>query len=159
MTSLYWDSPLHPIQYKTHLSICRDSHYRNKTVMKLSYLYHRDPILIRQNFHISTPPTPYTSHPHPSPPPCSEAIIFWKNMVSAHDDVIKWKHFPRYWPFVWGFLFPPQRPVTQSFDVFFDLRLNKRLGKQSQGWWFEAPSHPLWCHCNDDLQCHDRAIS
>ena len=19
-----------------------------------------------------------------------------------HDDVIKWKHFPRYWPFVWG---------------------------------------------------------
>ena len=29
--------------------------------------------------------------------------------------------------------FPPQRPVTQSFDVFFDLRLNKRLGKQSWG--------------------------
>ena len=24
--------------------------------------------------------------------------------------------------------FPAQRPVTQSFDVFFDLRLNKRLG-------------------------------
>ena len=20
----------------------------------------------------------------------------------CHDDVIKWKHFPRYWPFVWG---------------------------------------------------------
>ena len=20
----------------------------------------------------------------------------------GHDDVIKWKHFPRYWPFVWG---------------------------------------------------------
>ena len=26
--------------------------------------------------------------------------------------------------------FPAQRPVTQGFDVFFDLRLNKRLGKQ-----------------------------
>ena len=26
--------------------------------------------------------------------------------------------------------FPPQRPVTRSFDVFFDLRMNKRLGKQ-----------------------------
>ena len=25
--------------------------------------------------------------------------------------------------------FPTQRPVTQSFDVFFDLRLNKRLSK------------------------------
>ena len=23
--------------------------------------------------------------------------------ISGHDDVIKWRHFPRYWPFVWGF--------------------------------------------------------
>ena len=29
--------------------------------------------------------------------------------------------------------FPAQRPVTQSFDVFFDLRLNERLSKQSWG--------------------------
>ena len=27
--------------------------------------------------------------------------------------------------------FPAQRPVTRSFDVFFDLRLNKQLSKQS----------------------------
>ena len=27
--------------------------------------------------------------------------------------------------------FPPQRPVTQSFDVFFDLCLNKRLSKHN----------------------------
>ena len=27
--------------------------------------------------------------------------------------------------------FPAQRPVTRSFCVFFDLRLNKRLSKQS----------------------------
>ena len=45
--------------------------------------------------------------------------------------------------------FPSQRPVTGSFDVFFDLCLNKRLSKQSRGWWFEMPSCPLWCHCND----------
>ena len=32
--------------------------------------------------------------------------------------------------------FPAQRPVTRSFDVFFDLRLNKRLNKQSWGCWF-----------------------
>ena len=44
--------------------------------------------------------------------------------------------------------FPPQTPVTRSFDVFFDLRLNKRLSKQSWGWWFERPSHSLWRHCN-----------
>ena len=44
--------------------------------------------------------------------------------------------------------FPSQRPVTRSFDVFFDLRLNKRLSKQSWGWWFR-PSPSLWRHCND----------
>ena len=27
--------------------------------------------------------------------------------------------------------FPSRRPVTQSFYVFFDLRLNKRFSKQS----------------------------
>ena len=44
--------------------------------------------------------------------------------------------------------FPSQRPVTRSFDVLFDLRLNKRLSKQSWCWWFETPSCPLWHHCN-----------
>ena len=45
--------------------------------------------------------------------------------------------------------FPAQRPVTQSFCAFFDLRLNKRLSKQAWGWWFETLSHPLWRHLND----------
>ena len=57
--------------------------------------------------------------------------------------------------------FPTQRPVTRSFDVFFDLRLNKRLSKQPWGWWFETPSWSLWRHCNGGRpviprrkQCH-----
>ena len=45
--------------------------------------------------------------------------------------------------------FPTQRPVTRSFDVFFGLRLNKRLSKQPWGWWFETLSWSLWRHCND----------
>ena len=44
--------------------------------------------------------------------------------------------------------FLAQRPVTRSFDVFFDLRPNKRLSKQPWGWWFETPSWPLWHQCN-----------
>ena len=44
--------------------------------------------------------------------------------------------------------FPAQRPVTWSFDVFFDLCLNKRLSKQSWGWWSETHSSSLWRHCN-----------
>ena len=45
--------------------------------------------------------------------------------------------------------FLAQRPVTRSFDAFFDLRPNKRLSKQLGGWWFETQSWSLWRHCND----------
>ena len=44
--------------------------------------------------------------------------------------------------------FPSQRPVTRSFDVFFDLRLNKQFSKQSWRRWFETQSCSLWRHCN-----------
>ena len=48
--------------------------------------------------------------------------------------------------------FPAQRPVTRSCDVFVDLRLNKRLSKQSWGWWFETLSGPLWRHSNEQSE-------
>ena len=38
------------------------------------------------------------------------------HLYQFHDAVVKWKHSPRE--------FPAQRPVTRSFDVLFDLRLN-----------------------------------
>ena len=44
--------------------------------------------------------------------------------------------------------FPSQSPVTRRFDVFFDLRLNKRLSKQSRCRSFETPLCSLWRHCN-----------
>ena len=50
--------------------------------------------------------------------------------------------------------FPTQRPVTRSFDVYFDLRLNKRLCKQSWGWWFETLLCPLWRHSNGKCVPH-----
>ena len=51
-----------------------------------------------------------------------------------HDDIIKWKHFPCYWPLM-------------RWTVFFDLHLNKWLSKQPRCWWLETPSRSLWCHC------------
>ena len=80
---------------------------------------------------------------------CCVLLLFAIAWFLCHDDVIKWKHFPRYWPFaqVPG-EFPTQRPVTRSFDVFFNLLLNKGLSKQSRGWWFETLSRPLWRQCN-----------
>ena len=82
---------------------------------------------------------------------------FWVSSSSKlclHDDVIKWKPLPRYWPFVRGIHRSPVNSPHNclwrgGFDVFFDLRLNKRLSKQWWGWWFETPSRPLLRHCND----------
>ena len=48
--------------------------------------------------------------------------------------------------------FPSQRPVTQSFDVFFDVHLNKQLSKPSSRWWFATPWRSLWRH--RDLYVH-----
>ena len=43
--------------------------------------------------------------------------------------------------------FPSQRPVKWSFNVFFDLHLNKRLSKQLRRQWFGMPWYSLWRHC------------
>ena len=66
--------------------------------------------------------------------------------------MVKRKHLSRYWPFegeiqpVTGF--SSQRPVMRSFDVFFDLSLNKRLSKLWRRRWFETPSPSLWRQCD-----------
>ena len=54
--------------------------------------------------------------------------------------------------------FPTQRPVSRGFDIFFDLRLNKRLSKQSWGWWFETLSCSSWRHCNMYSNIRGRAL-
>ena len=50
--------------------------------------------------------------------------------------------------------FPAQRPVTRSFDVFFDLGLNRQLSKQWRLWWFETLPHSLWSHCDNVKQAY-----
>ena len=71
-----------------------------------------------------------------------------------------WRHqmeiFPRYWPFVrgihrWPVNSPYKGQWRGALTFFFDLRLNKRLCKQSRRHWFETPSHPLLRHCNGML--------
>ena len=55
--------------------------------------------------------------------------------------------------------FPAQRPVTRSFDIFFEQRVNKGLSKQSWGWWCETLSRPLWRHCSDTPGCNGACIT
>ena len=62
-----------PFKYIYRLSKYRNSQYHDISVAGPSYLY---------NGNVYTGKT---------------ASLYW-----SHDDVIKWKHFPRYWPFVRG---------------------------------------------------------
>ena len=54
---------------------------------------------------------------------------------------------------------PSQRPVTRSFDMFFDLRLNKRMSKQSRHRWFETPLWSSLRHCDVLERCRRRVAS
>ena len=75
-----------------------------------------------------------------------------------HDDAIKGKHFPRYWPFVWGIhrspVNSPHKGQWRGALIFSLIRaLNRRLSKQSWGWWFKTPPRSLRRLCNNDWFC------
>ena len=67
------------------------------------------------------------------------------------------ENFLCYWPFVRGIHQPPVNPPRESQwygPLMFSLisALNKRLSKQSWGWWFETSSRSLWRHCNGPME-------
>ena len=73
---------------------------------------------------------------------------------------IRWKHFLCYWSSLSGIHWSELDSIHKANDadlsrnVFFSVRLNKRLGKQSRYRWFETPWWSLWRHC-DDLKHQD----
>ena len=81
-------------------------------------------------------------------------LKFYSAVFLLDDGVIKWKHFPRYWPFVWGIHRSRWIPRTKASDAelwsFFHLHLNKRLSKRPRGWWFETPPWSSWRQCNEE---------
>ena len=75
------------------------------------------------------------------------------NITGTHDDVIKWKHVPRCWLFVWGIHRWPVNSLhngqwRRALMFFFYLSLDKGLSTQSRRRWFETPSRSLWRHCH-----------
>ena len=91
----------------------------------------------------------------------SESGQYWSLKMQLDDDVIKWKHFPRYWPFVRGIhrslvnsLHRGQWRGALMFSLICDL--NKRLSKQWWGWWSPSPSRSLLRHCNVLLDARSR---
>ena len=49
---------------------------------------------------------------------------------------------------------PHKKASHAELLSFFELRLNKRLGKQQWGWWFETLSCPLWNRRNEQTTIH-----
>ena len=83
------------------------------------------------------------SKSHPDFPVTSElkmAVPWWRHQMETFSALLALCAVP--------VNSPHKGPVTRSFDVFFDLRPNKRLSKQPWGWWFETPSWSLWRQCN-----------
>ena len=80
------------------------------------------------------------------------AANFQDGYQRLHDDVIRWKHFPRYRPFVRGIHRSPVdsphkgqlRAALMGFFIcaWTNGWINKRR------WWFGTPSHSLWRQCN-----------
>ena len=67
-----------------------------------------------------------------------------------HNDVIKSKHLPCYWPFVkeihrWPVASPHKGQWRGA--LMFSLICAKRLSKQSRRRWFETPLPSIWRHC------------
>ena len=66
-------------------------------------------------------------------------------IIFVRDNVIKWRHFLRYWTFVRGIHRWPVNSSHKASDAklwcfLWSIRLNKRLCKQLWGWWFETPT-------------------
>ena len=72
-------------------------------------------------------------------------MCLWASVIKKHDDVIKWKHFPRYWPFVRGIHRSPVNSPHKGqwrralmFSLIF-ARIN--------GWVNNGEAGDLRCYC------------
>ena len=66
---------------------------------------------------------------------------------------MKWKHYPRYWPFVRGIHRSPVNSLHKGQwcgALMFALICAwiNCSSKKRRGWWFETLSRPLWRHCS-----------
>ena len=88
---------------------------------------------------------------HTQNDPCITIVIRW--YVREYNDIIKWKHFPCYWPFVRGINWSPMNSphkcqcrgalMLSLICACTNDWVNNRAAR-----WVETQSRPLWCHCN-----------
>ena len=75
---------------------------------------------------------------------CNMRKVF-THLIWLHDDVIKWKQFPRYWPFVWGIhrspVNSPHKDQWRGALVFSLIcaRINGSVNNCEAGDWDATP--------------------
>ena len=97
------------------------------------------------------------------PFPFLSSMYLIDNSVSSrfiHDNIIKMETFSALLAVCEGnslvtSKFPSQRPVTWSFNGFFDLRL-KKWSKQVTRWWCQMPLCRLWHYINSPVTQYDK---
>ena len=80
-------------------------------------------------------------------------VILLNGIRQRHDDVIKWKHFPRYWPFVRGIHRSPVNSPLKgqchgALMLSFICAWTNGWVNQKRRWWIEMLSRSLWRHSN-----------
>ena len=123
------------------------------------------PILVRWHHYIESGPSgKWASY-------CMEYRLFGRLLVNqsvltidarSHDDVIKWKHFSRNWPFVSGIhrslvASPYKGQWREALMFSLTCAWTNGWAKPLRGRWFETPSCSLWCHCNGVIES-DRCV-
>ena len=93
---------------------------------------------------------------------CINVIKTWTlylELICFHDNIIKWKYFLHYWPFVrgnhWSPLSSPHKGqwcCTVMFSLIC-ICLKKWMSKQSKCRWLEMLSRSLWHHFNVVVLC------
>ena len=104
---------------------------------------------------------------------CDRPLITWEQIIQkrmiCHDDVIKWNHFPRYWPFVRGIhRSPANSPHKGQWRgaLVFSLICTRINGWVNNGEAGDLRFHRVhydvivmpWCHNHHPLlYCHGQA--
>ena len=82
-----------------------------------------------------------------------EMILILAMMTSSNENIFR-VTCPLWGEYTGHRWVPSRRPVKRSFGVFFDLRLNTHMSKQSRRRWFATPSQSIWRNCNEPCRKH-----
>ena len=74
---------------------------------------------------------------------------WWRHQMETFSALLAFVRGIHRWIHRWPVNSPHKGQWRGALMFSLICALNKRLSKQSGGWWFETPSRSLWRHCNE----------